>query len=236
MKIWPLLFNIISIQGNALNPSLFKFFLSLQNRRPFPGPLSNVYGLYVNFIASILYTMKMGFQFWERIEVRRSNNRRIWGMRKDFKPTFGRRSHDNLWRVSRGVVLQEQNTASQFLRFPDVVASIRLYNMHCLLCNLAHDNQSWIPIDYPKRLRSSPSLLNEPSEWVSQGASIVCSAFLNLGQSGEAMSHLGLQLARQIARIIFIARHEIPRNIKPSPFLIIGQHLRHPSCLNLWHT
>ena len=236
MKIWPLLFNIISLQGNALNPSLFKLFYPFKIEGPFSGPLSNVYGLYVDFIASIPYTMKMGFQFWERIEVRRSHNRRIWGMRKDFKSTFGRSSHGNLWRVSRGVVLQEQNTASQFLRFPDVAASIRLYNMNCLLCNLAHDNQSWIPIDYPKRLRSSPSLLNEPLEGVSQGASIVCSAFLNLDQSGEPMSHLGLQLARQIARIIFIAIHEIPRNMEPSPFLIIGQHLRHPSCLNLWHT
>ena len=32
----------------------------------------------------------------------------------------------------------------------------------------------------------------------------------------------------KIAWIIFIVRQEIPRNIKRSPFLIIGHHLRHP--------
>ena len=40
-----------------------------------------------------------------------------------------------------------------------------------------------------------------------------------------------LDLLDKIAGIIFIARQEIPRNIKPSPFLIISQHSRRPSCL-----
>ena len=57
---------------------------------------------------------------------------------------------------------------------------------------------------------------------VGQGDSIVCSAFLTLIQSDEFMSHLELQLARRIAVVICIAKQEIPRNIEPSPFLIIG--------------
>ena len=42
-------------------------------------PLLLFYCLYDAFIASILCTMKMGFQFWEQIEVRRSHITRIWG-------------------------------------------------------------------------------------------------------------------------------------------------------------
>ena len=43
---------------------------------------------------------------------------------------------------------------------------------------------------------------------------------------------LGYNSLDKIAGIIFIARQEIPRNIKPCSFLIIGQHSRHPSCKN----
>ena len=111
MKIWPKLFNIISLQGKALSLSV-RAFLSLQNRRPFPGPPSTC--LYDAFIASILCTTKMGFQFWERIQVRRSHIMRIWGMRKGFKSTFSCSSYGNLWRLGRGIVLQEQNTRGQF--------------------------------------------------------------------------------------------------------------------------
>ena len=73
-------------------------------------------------------------------------------MMKDFKSAFSRSSHGNLWRVGRGVVLQEQNAAGQFtylltfltsfLRFPGVTASICQHNRHCLLCDLSEDNQS----------------------------------------------------------------------------------------------
>ena len=47
-------------------------------------------------------------------------------------------------------------------------------------------------------------------------------AFPTLGQSGEPMSHLGVgyNLLDKIARIIFITRQEIPRNIDLSPFLM----------------
>ena len=44
---------------------------------------------------------------------------------------------------------------------------------------------------------------------------------------------LGYNSLDKIARIIFIARQEILRNIVPNPFLIIGQHSRQPSCQNL---
>ena len=39
---------------------------------------------------------------------------------------------------------------------------------------------------------------------------------------------LGYNSLDKIAGIIFIVRQVIPRNIEPIPFLIIGQHLRHP--------
>ena len=110
----------------------------------------------------------MRFQFWEQIEVTRSSIRKLWVMRNDFKSTFSRSSHGNLWRVDRGVVLQEQNTASQFSSPLSCDFPIRLHNMHCLSCNLAQDNQSWSPLDYPKRLRSEWTLLNflgEGRQW-----------------------------------------------------------------------
>ena len=86
------------------------------------------------------------------------------GVRKDFKSTFSRSTHSNLWRVSRCVVVQVQNTASQF-------------PCPCLV------------ISWPSRLDSLD----------------------------------------KIAGIIFIAKKEIPRNIKPSLFglsvNIRGAHL-----------
>ena len=49
-------------------------------------------------------------------------------------------------------------------------------------------------------MRKSPSPLNEPSlsskEGVIQGVFIVLLCILTLGQSGEPIYHLGLQLAR----------------------------------------
>ena len=68
-------------------PISARAFLSLQNRRHFPGPQVQVrvYCLYGAFIASIECTTKVGFQFWVQIEVRKSHIRRIWGIRKDFK-------------------------------------------------------------------------------------------------------------------------------------------------------
>ena len=44
---------------------------------------------------------------------------------------------------------------------------------------------------------------------------------------------LGNNSLDKIAGIIFIARQEIPRNIEPSRFLIIGQHSLHSSLQNL---
>ena len=41
---------------------------------------------------------------------------------------------------------------------------------------------------------------------------------------------LGYNSLDKIAEFIFIGRQDIPRNIEPSPFLIIGQHSWHPSC------
>ena len=48
----------------------------------------------------------------------------------------------------------------------------------------------------------------------------------------EPLNHHGTP-GRQIKQSIFIARQEISRNIKPSPFLIICQYLQQSSCQTL---
>ena len=68
---------------------------------------------------------------------------------------------------------------------------------------------------------------------MSQSASNVCSAFLTRVKVVNPCLILGYNSLDKIAGIIFIAGQEIPRNIKPSCFLILGQHSRHPSCQKL---
>ena len=106
------LFNLVSLQGNALNPSLIELSYPFKIEGLFLVPQILVYCLYDAFIASILCTTNLGFQFWEQIIGRRSHITRIWGVRKDFKSTFSRSSHGNLWHVGSGVILQEQSTTS----------------------------------------------------------------------------------------------------------------------------
>ena len=120
MKLWSLLFNIIPLQGNALSSSLFDLAYPFQKEVFFLVPQVLVHCLYDAFIASKLCSMKVGFQFWEQIEVRWGHIRRIWGVRKDFEPAFSRSSQGNLRHVSRRIVMQEQNTStsSQLMHFP----------------------------------------------------------------------------------------------------------------------
>ena len=73
-----------------------------------------VHCCYDAFLGSKLCSTKVGFQFWEQTEVIRGHIRRIWGMRKDFESALSRSSHGNFRLVSRRIVLQEQNTSSQF--------------------------------------------------------------------------------------------------------------------------
>ena len=82
--------------NNALSPSLLK--LSYPFKIHVEGIfLAPKYSFTASMTPSLLpYCMGMGFQFWEQIEVRRSHIRRIWGMRKYFKSTFSRSSHNNL--------------------------------------------------------------------------------------------------------------------------------------------
>ena len=82
--------------------------------------------------------------------------------------------------------------------------------MHRLPCDLAQDTcyQSWSPLEYPKRLRSSPSLLNAPSYISLEGWVKLIPLFaLHLGQSGEPMSHLGYNSLDKIAGTIFITKN-----------------------------
>ena len=96
MKIWSLLFNNIPLQGNALSPSLFELAYPFQMEVFFLVPKVLVHCLCDTFNASKLCSTKVGFQFWEQIEVRRGHIRRIWWVRNDFKSAFSRSSHSNL--------------------------------------------------------------------------------------------------------------------------------------------
>ena len=81
MKIWLLLFNIIPLQGNApLSPSLFELAYPFQIEVLFLVLQILVHCRYDAFIASKLCSTKIGFQFWEQIEVRRGHIRRLFGV------------------------------------------------------------------------------------------------------------------------------------------------------------
>ena len=60
-------FNIISLQGNAPSQSLFELSYPFKIEGLFLVPEVLIYCLYDSFIASILCTKKMGFQFWEQM-------------------------------------------------------------------------------------------------------------------------------------------------------------------------
>ena len=169
-------------------PISVRAFLSLQNIKPYPGPQVLVYCLYDAFIASILCTTKIGFQFWEQMEVRRSHIKRIWGMRKYFKSTFSCNSHGNLWQVARGVVLQEQNIAS----FPRLFLAISWrshLNSHaqydyapfivrpCSSLINNHDHPLTIPKDWGHHLPCWMNPLKFLRNGVSQGASMLALHF-----------------------------------------------------------
>ena len=91
---------------------------------------------YDAFIASKLCTTKVLFQFWEQIEDRRGHIRRIWGMGKDFESAFSRNSHGNLRRVSRRIVLQEQNASSQFSSPLSCNFQAQTPQFCCILCTI----------------------------------------------------------------------------------------------------
>ena len=79
LKFGPLRFNIISLQCNALSPSLFELFYPFKIEGLFLVPQVLISCLYVTFIFSILCTTKMTFQFWKQIEDIRSNIREYGG-------------------------------------------------------------------------------------------------------------------------------------------------------------
>ena len=96
---------------------------------------------YDAFIASKLCSTKVGFQFWEQVEVRRAHIGRIWGMRKDFESAFSRSSHGNLRRVSRRSVLEKQNTSIQFSSPLSCNFLAQAPQFCCIICDLVQDNQ-----------------------------------------------------------------------------------------------
>ena len=104
----------ISLQDNALSQSLFELSYPFEIVL-FLFPQVLVYYLYDAFIASILCTKKMGFQFWVQIEVRRHIGR-TWGMRKDFKYTLRCSSHGNLWRVAGALSCKSRTQRVSFPR------------------------------------------------------------------------------------------------------------------------
>ena len=161
----------------------------------------------------------MGFQFWEQIEVRRSYTRRIWGMRKDFKSTLSRSSHGNLWHVARCVVQQEQNIGSEFSS-PLFMISWRshLNNMHSLSCDLAHDHPLTIPKVWGHYLPCWMNTLKFLRRgWVRVHPLFALPFWLWVKVVNPCLI-LEYNSLDKIARIIFIAKQEIPRYIEPSLF------------------
>ena len=170
LHIWPLLFNIISLQlqGNVHSLTSVRVFLSLQNRMPIPGPPSTrllplwrihcFHTVYLEYGISVLgtetrqkesYPENMGVEKGFQIHMLPQQSRQLVTCEQGYCPA--RADYRNsVFLIS-------------FLRFPGVAASIRLHNMHELSCDLAHDNQSVSPLDYPKILRPLSSLLNETS-------------------------------------------------------------------------
>ena len=155
-KIWPLLFNKISLQGNALSSSLFELSYPFKLEGIFMVPQVLVYCLYDVFIAFILCTTKMGFLILEQIEVRRSHIKRIWGWGRISNPhsVAAVMATCDEW---AGAFLCKNRTTQ--VSFPRLFLAISWRNH--LNCTVYHP--LWSPLDYPKRLRSSPSMLNEPS-------------------------------------------------------------------------
>ena len=76
---------MIPLQGNALSPSLFELAYPFQIEVLFLVPKVFVHCFYDAFIASKLCSTKVGFQFWEQIEVRRAHIRRIWGVEEGLR-------------------------------------------------------------------------------------------------------------------------------------------------------
>ena len=152
-------------------------------------------------------------------------------MRKNFESAFSRSSHCNLRRVSSCIVLQEQNTSSQFSSPLSCNFLAQAPQFCCIICTIYsatllklinHDYSLTEVITFP----AEEALLNFLGR-VIQGASTACFAF---------STNLGLQSVDKITGIIFISRQEILRNIEPTSFLVISQHSRYPSCRDLGHT
>ena len=133
--------HLLHLCSSLLIPSKFRvLFLVLQIL---------AHCLYDAFIASKLCSTKVGFQFWEQIEVRRGHIRRIWGMRKDFEPAFSRSSHGNLRRVSRRIVLRE-HTSRQFSSPLSCNFLTQAPQFGCIICTIYRATLLKIIIhDYP---------------------------------------------------------------------------------------
>ena len=90
--------------------------------------------------------MKVRFQFWEQIEVKRGHIRRIWGMKKDSlriciqsQQPWQLATYEHAQRPAKAEHLKSIFLSS-VLQFPGASASILLHNH--LLCDLVQDNQS----------------------------------------------------------------------------------------------
>ena len=86
MNSLPLLFNIISLHLDALSPSLFQFAYPFKIEVFILVPQVLIYCIYDTFIASEIPTMKVSFQLWEQIEVRRAKSGEYGGWGRTSKP------------------------------------------------------------------------------------------------------------------------------------------------------
>ena len=137
VKIWPLLFNIITLQDNALSPSLFELSYPFKIEGLFLVPK---YSFTDSMTPSLLpYCVP---RRWEHIEARRNHIKRIWGIEEGFQIHIQSQQSWQLVMCGQGhcparIEHRESVFLANFLWFPGVAASICLHNMHRLSCDLA---------------------------------------------------------------------------------------------------
>ena len=203
MQIWPLLFNIISLQGNALSPSLFR-----SKKKAFPGPPSTrllplwrlhcFHTVYHEGGISVLGTdrsQKEPYKIWG------------WGRISTPHSIAAVMATFDVW--AGELYCKIRPPLVSFPRFFLAINWCRRLNSPAkyapFTCNLAQDIQSWPPIDYPKRFTS-------PAEWdllnfLGGGEPGCFRCLLCIFDSGSMVNPcliLGYNSLDKIARIVFI--------------------------------
>ena len=157
-------------------------------------------------------------------------------MRKDFESAFSRSSQNNLRRVSRRLVMQEQNASSQFSPPLSCNFLAQTPQFCCIICTIYRATLfKIISHDYP--LSQKTEAITFPAEETL--ARVLPLHALHFRLWGKVMNTcliLGYNSVDKKPGIIVISRQEIPRNIEQRSFLVISQHSRYPCCRDIGHT